>query len=60
VKELKLKEKEQDRAEAPASADEALLDEFFSLVASIAVRLTRDDTQRNNGDDSVGREVIKP
>jgi hypothetical protein len=28
---------------APMSADEAMLDEFFSLVAGIAVRLTKED-----------------
>ena len=30
-----------DKEKLPASADEALLDEFFSLVATIAMRLTR-------------------
>ncbi len=55
-----LKDKEKDMAEAPTSADDALLDEFFSLVASIATRLTKDDTPSNNDTDSTCREVSRP
>jgi hypothetical protein len=31
-----------------ASADEALLSEFFSIIANIAIRLTRDSSRHNN------------
>ncbi len=60
AKELKLKERDLERAKPPTSADEVLLDEFFSMVASIAVRLTKDDTRHDNVDDPAGREVNKP
>lgn len=50
----------ENKTEVPASADEALLDEFFSLVASIARRLTKEDTRHHNSDKSTGREVSKP
>lgn len=48
------------KEEAPSSFDQALLDEFFSIIAIIAVRLTKDDTRDINGDDSIKREVSKP
>ena len=38
------------------SADDALLDSFFSLVASIAVRLTKDGTTRHNTAKESGTE----
>jgi hypothetical protein len=40
-------------------ADDALLDEFFSLIASIALRLTTKPAQVNNGLDYSSREVGK-
>jgi hypothetical protein len=43
--------------EAQPLLDQALLDEFFSIIASIAVRLTKDDDRYNNGDDSTSPEV---
>jgi hypothetical protein len=45
------------KGEASSSLDQALLDEFLSIVASIAVRLTKVDTRDKNGDDSIKREV---
>ena len=45
------------KGEAPSSLDQALLDEFLSIIASIAVRLTKVDTRDKNGDDSIKREV---
>ena len=45
------------KCEASSSLDQALLDEFLSIVASIAVRLTKVDTRDKNGDDSIKREV---
>ena len=46
-----------EKCEASSSLDQALLDEFLSIVASIAVRLTKVDTRDKNGDDSIKREV---
>ena len=43
--------------EAPSSLDQALLDEFLSIIASIALRLTKVDTRDKNGDDSNKQEV---
>jgi hypothetical protein len=42
-----------------ASADEALLDEFFSLLAGIALRLTTKDAKTNNELDSSSEGVCK-
>jgi hypothetical protein len=53
----KLRTKEEGRVEAPASADEVLLDEFLSLVASIAQRLTPEDLKHHNSGDSTCREA---
>lgn len=47
------------KGEAPSSLDQALLDEFLSIVASIAVRLTKDDGRDNNVHDSTSPEVSK-
>ncbi len=55
MKDSKVKVKE--LLKAPASADEVLLDEFFSLVASIASRLTPEDVRRHNSGDSTCREA---
>jgi len=43
--------------EAPSLLDQALQDEFCHVIASIAVRLTRDNNHGKNGDDSIKREV---
>jgi hypothetical protein len=48
---------ELEKGEAPTSLDEALLDEFFSIVASVAVRLTKDDIRANNCDESTKQEA---
>ena len=45
------------KGEAPSSLDQALLDEFLSIIASIAVRLTKDDTRANNCEDSNKQEA---
>jgi len=45
--------------EAQPLLDQALLDEFFSIIASIAVRLTKDDDRDNNSNDSTSPEVSK-
>ena len=37
-----------DKGKLPASADEALLDEFFSIIASISLRLTKNSGPPNN------------
>jgi len=37
-----------DKEKLPASADAALLDEFFSIVANIAIRLTKGSAPHNN------------
>jgi hypothetical protein len=37
-----------DGRKLPTSADEALLDEFFSIIANIAMRLTKDGSRYNN------------
>jgi hypothetical protein len=37
-----------DKEKLPASADEALLDEFFYIIANIAMRLTKDSSRHNN------------
>jgi len=47
------------KGEASSSLDQALLDDFFSIIASIAVRLTKDNVRDNNGDDSTNSEVSK-
>lgn len=47
------------KREAQPPLDQALLDEFFSIVASIAVRLTKDDDRDNNVNDSTSPEVSK-
>ena len=54
-----LKVKEKGQGSRPVTADDALLDEFFSLVASIAARLTCPAVPNNNINDSAGREVTK-
>ena len=41
------------------SLDDALLEEFFSIVASIAVRLTKTDVRAKNADDPTKQEVSK-
>jgi hypothetical protein len=45
--------------EASSFLDQTILDEFFSTIASIAVRLTKDDDRDNNVDDSTSLEVSK-
>jgi hypothetical protein len=45
--------------EATSTLDQALLDEFFSIIASITVRLTKDNDYGKNGDDSIKQEVNK-
>jgi hypothetical protein len=37
-----------DGRKLPSSADEALLDEFFSIITNIARRLTKDSAPHNN------------
>lgn len=53
------KDRKLKKGEAPSSVDQALLDEFFSIIASIAARLTKDDGRDNNVDDSTSPEVSK-
>lgn len=48
------------KGEASSSLNQALLDEFFCIIASIAVRLTKNDYRDNNTDDSTSTEVSKP
>jgi len=43
--------------EEVSSLDESLLDEFFSLIARITLRLTATGTKINNEDDPSSREV---
>jgi len=43
----------------PSEADDVLLEEFLSLVATIAMRLTDDDYLHNNSNVTVCREVRK-
>ena len=45
--------------QAPAGEDDVLLDEFLSLVASIAMRLTEPGKQHNNSNITPGQEVSK-
>ena len=45
------------KGEAPFSLDQALLDEFFSIIASVAVRLTKTDVRAKNADNPIKREV---
>jgi hypothetical protein len=52
-------EKYDDKEIFPTPADEALLDEFFSLLAGIALRLTTKPAEVNNGLDSSNGEVGK-
>ena len=47
------------KGEAPSSLDQALLDEFFSIIASVAVRLTKTDIRDKNADNPTKREVSK-
>ena len=47
------------KGEATSSLDQALLDEFLSAIANIAVRLTKVDARDKNSDDSIKREVNK-
>jgi hypothetical protein len=42
------------------SLDQALLDEFLSIIARIAMRLTKVDSCGKNGDEPDNKEVIKP
>lgn len=44
-----------DKGKLPASADEALLDEFFPIIASISLRLTKNSDPPNN----IGKLSIK-
>lgn len=37
-----------EKKKAPSSFDEALLDEFFSMIASVAIRLTKDESPNKN------------
>ena len=46
--------------EASASLNQALLDEFFSIIASIATRLTKVNTCDKNGNEPDKGEAIKP
>lgn len=46
-----------DHFEEVSPLDEALLDEFFSLIARIMLRLTAEDTKINNDVDTSSREV---
>ena len=46
-----------DHREDLSSLDEALLDEFFSLIARITLRLTAKGTKINNDIDPSSREV---
>lgn len=46
-----------DRIEDVSQLDEALLDEFFSLIARVTLRLTAKGTKINNDIDSSSREV---
>ncbi len=39
------------------AADNAMLDEFFSLVADIAVRLTSNSARANNDGNTTGSEI---
>lgn len=39
------------------SLDNALLDEFFSIVASVAIRLTKTDVRAKNADTPIEQEV---
>ncbi len=48
-----------DKAPVPSDVDDALLEEFLSLVATIAMRLTDDDYLHNNSNVTVCREVRK-
>ena len=45
------------KGKAPSSLDQALQDEFFSIIASIATRLTKDDTRAKNCDNSTKQEA---
>ena len=51
-----------DKKEVQASSldDDVLLDEFLSLVASIAMRLTEPCKQHNNSNTTPVQEVSKP
>lgn len=46
-----------DHIEEVFPVDEALLNEFFSLIARIAIRLTAKGTKINNDIDPSSREV---
>ncbi len=46
-----------EHIEEVSPVDEALLDEFFSLIARIAIRLTAKGTKINNDIDPLIREV---
>jgi hypothetical protein len=46
-----------DYHEQISTQDKVLLDEFFSLVANIAVRLTKTDVRAKNGDNLVKQEA---
>lgn len=46
-------------SKVPSSLDQALLNEFFSIIASVAVRLTKTDVRAKNADDSTKQEVSK-
>jgi hypothetical protein len=48
------------KGEAPSPLDQALLDEFLSTIAHIAMRLTKEDSCDKNGNGSNKREVSKP
>ena len=46
-----------EHIEEVSQLDEALLDEFFSLIARITLRLTANGTKINNDIDPSNREV---
>jgi len=45
------------KGEAPSSLDQALLDEFFSIIASVAIRLTKTEFRGKNADNPIEQEV---
>jgi hypothetical protein len=57
VKQAGPEQREKETSPAPASADEAMLDEWLSLVAGVARRLTKEDLRRHNSGDSTDREA---
>ena len=49
--------REKKKDEAPSSLDQVLLDEFFSTIASVAIRLTKTDIRAINGANPAEQEV---